>query len=112
MVMPKLRKKFSLNSFWASLRLPFLEVGGEWKRKPVPNHNPPNRKAIEARIRKELKAEQDVSSTPLEEMLREINHEATRRFQKALKSGEPVEIGVYGLIQTITANEIQRKRQS
>jgi hypothetical protein len=97
--------------FWATLKLPFFEIGGEWKGKTTPSRPVPNRKSLETQIRKKITAEQKMSSTPYEEMLKEIEQEAARRFKGALRNGEVTEIGIYGLIRAIVGNEIQQRKR-
>lgn len=110
MVRRRRRDKFTLRHFWASLKLPFFEVGGEWKRKPATHRRVPSRKELEARVRAEIEAEQRASETPIDQMLREVEEASARRFRGALRRGEPAEIGAYGLIRWMTGNERRRRR--
>jgi hypothetical protein len=103
------RRRFTLHRFWAALRLPFVEVGGEWKRKSVPARRAPSRKTLEARIRAEIQAEERAAETPVQQMLREVEEDSARKFRRALKRSEPVEIGVYGLVRAIAGNERKRR---
>lgn len=106
----KRRKKFRLSRFWAALRLPFVEVGGEWKRKTPVRRRAPSRKQLEARIRAEIDAEQRASETPMDQMLREIEEASAKKFRGALRRDEPVEIGTYGLIRWVAGNERRLRR--
>jgi hypothetical protein len=106
------KKRLTLRRFWASLKLPFFEIGGEWKRKPVKKRRGPSRKAIEAKIRSQIRLEQEASETPVEQMLREIEQESARRFQRALRQGEPAEIGAYGVIRKVAGDELRRRKQN
>jgi hypothetical protein len=106
----KRRRKFTLRRFWARLRLPFVEVGAEWKRKPSVRRRAPSRKQIEARVRAELVSEQKASETPMDQMLQEIEDASARKFRGALRRGEPGEIGTYGVIRLIAGNERRRRR--
>lgn len=103
------RKKFRLSRFWAALRLPFVEVGGEWKQKPPVRRRAPSRKQLEARVRSEIEVEQRASETPMDQMLREVEEASAKKFRGALKRGEPGEIGTYGLIRWVAGNERRRR---
>jgi len=111
MAVRKRKRKFTLRRFWAALKLPFLEVGGEWKPNTAPRRRVPSRKAMEARIRRELEAEVRETETPMQQMLREIEDDSTRKFRRALREGELGDIGAYGLVRVIAGNERRRKRE-
>lgn len=104
------RRTFTLRRFWAALKLPFVEVGAEWGRKAPVRRRVPSRKVLEARVRAQILAEQRASETPMDQMLREIEEVAGRKFRGALRREEPVEIGTYGLIRWIAGNELKRSK--
>lgn len=110
MVVRRRKRKFTLRRFWAALKLPFVEVGGEWARKPPRRRRAPSRKVLEARIRAEIEAEQRASETPMDQMLREVEEDSGEKFRDALRRGEPGEIGTYGVIRWIVGNERRRRK--
>ena len=104
------KRKFTLRRFWASLRLPFFEVGGEWERKPTNRRRAPSRKVVEARIKAEIEVEQRATDTPTEQMLREIEEASAKKFRRALKDGELAEIGAYGVVRKVAGDELRRRK--
>jgi len=104
------KRRLTLRKFWASLKLPFFEIGGEWKRKPSPKRKRPSRKVIERKIRAQIQAEQRATETPMEQMLREIEEESAKRFRKALRGGDLEEIGAYALVRRIAGDELRRRK--
>jgi hypothetical protein len=65
---------------------------------------------LEARIRAELEAEHRETETPMDQMLREVEEAAGRRFRGSLRREDPVEIGTYGLVRWIAGNERRRRK--
>jgi len=104
------KRKFTLRRFWASLRLPFFEVGGEWERKPTNRRRDPSRKVVEARIKAEIEVEQRATDTPTEQMLREIEEASAKKFRRALKDGELAEIGAHGVVRKVSGDELRRRK--
>jgi hypothetical protein len=105
------KRRFSLHRFWTSVRLPFIEAGAEWKRNAPARRRSPSRKEVVRRAKAKLKAEEKSTATPTEEMLREIEDAAGRKFRGALRREDPVEIGTYGLIRWWAENVQRRRKQ-
>lgn len=105
------RRRFTLQRFWAAVHPPFFSVGAEWGREAGrPGRRPSSRRAVEARVRREIEAEQRASETPIDQMLREVEEDAARRFRRALKESEPIDAAVYGVVRAVAGDE-RRKRK-